>query len=161
MGQIVLPKNGHNISIPQALLELCHSSIKRWCLSSLPLTLSRLNPSGALWLSQLLEYGRSDAPGLLKVSDKDDHTHTHTHTQSFLKPNHHAVRRDPWGSEEATSLPASTNLFSVEVSPPLQKGLATQSSILAWKIPSMDRGAWQATVHRVLQRQTQLKWLSA
>ena len=28
---------------------------------------------------------------------------------------------------------------------PLEKGLATHSSILAWKIP-MDRGAWQATV---------------
>ena len=31
---------------------------------------------------------------------------------------------------------------------PLGVGLATHYSILAWKIP-MDRGAWQATVHRV------------
>ena len=29
---------------------------------------------------------------------------------------------------------------------PLDKGMATHSSILAWRIP-MDRGAWQATVH--------------
>ena len=29
---------------------------------------------------------------------------------------------------------------------PLEKGMATHSSILAWKIP-MDRGAWRATVH--------------
>ena len=29
---------------------------------------------------------------------------------------------------------------------PLEKGMATHSSILAWRIP-MDRVAWQATVH--------------
>ena len=29
---------------------------------------------------------------------------------------------------------------------PLQKGMATHSSILAWRI-SMDKGAWWATVH--------------
>ena len=29
---------------------------------------------------------------------------------------------------------------------PLEEGMATHSSILAWRI-SMDRGAWQATVH--------------
>ena len=29
---------------------------------------------------------------------------------------------------------------------PLEKGMATHSSILACRIP-MDRGAWQATVH--------------
>ena len=31
---------------------------------------------------------------------------------------------------------------------PLEKGMATHSSILAWRIP-MDRGAWQVTVHGV------------
>ena len=31
---------------------------------------------------------------------------------------------------------------------PLQEGMATHSSILAWRIP-VDRGAWQATVHGV------------
>ena len=31
---------------------------------------------------------------------------------------------------------------------PLEEGMATHSSILAWRIP-MDRGAWQATVHSV------------
>ena len=30
----------------------------------------------------------------------------------------------------------------------LEEGMATHSSILAWKIP-LDRGAWQATVHGV------------
>ena len=33
---------------------------------------------------------------------------------------------------------------------PLEEGMATHSSILAWRIP-MDRGAWQATVHGVLK----------
>ena len=31
---------------------------------------------------------------------------------------------------------------------PLEEAMATHSSILAWRIP-MDRGAWQAAVHRV------------
>ena len=36
---------------------------------------------------------------------------------------------------------------------PLEEGMATHSSILAWRIP-MDRGAWQATVHRVTKSRT-------
>ena len=36
---------------------------------------------------------------------------------------------------------------------PLEKGRATHSSILAWRIP-MDRGALQATVHGVAKSQT-------
>ena len=39
---------------------------------------------------------------------------------------------------------------------PLEKGMATHSSILAWRIP-MHRGAWQATVHGVTNSQT---WLT-
>ena len=31
---------------------------------------------------------------------------------------------------------------------PLEEGMAIHSSILSWRIP-VDRGAWQATVHRV------------
>ena len=38
---------------------------------------------------------------------------------------------------------------------PLQKGTATHSSSLAWKI-SMDRGAWRATVYGVAKNQTLL-----
>ena len=37
----------------------------------------------------------------------------------------------------------------------LKAGMATHSSILAWRIP-MDRGAWQATVHGVTTSQTRL-----
>ena len=32
----------------------------------------------------------------------------------------------------------------------LEEGMATQSNILAWRIP-MDRGAWWPTVHRVTE----------
>ena len=39
---------------------------------------------------------------------------------------------------------------------PLEKEMATCSSILTWRIP-MDRGAWQATVHGVAMSRT---WLS-
>ena len=39
---------------------------------------------------------------------------------------------------------------------PLEEGMATHSSILAWRIP-MDRGAWWATAHRVIKSWTRLK----
>ena len=42
---------------------------------------------------------------------------------------------------------------------PLEEGTATNSSILAWRIP-MDRRAWQAIVHDVTKSQTQLRDLS-
>ena len=38
---------------------------------------------------------------------------------------------------------------------PLEAGMATQSSIFAWRIP-MDRGIWKAIVHRVTKGWTQL-----
>ena len=38
---------------------------------------------------------------------------------------------------------------------PLEKGMATSSNILAWKIP-MDRGAWQAAVYGVAKSRTRL-----
>ena len=38
---------------------------------------------------------------------------------------------------------------------PLEEGMATHSSILAWRIP-MDRGAWWATVHEVAKSRTRL-----
>ena len=31
---------------------------------------------------------------------------------------------------------------------PLEEGIATQSSILAWRIP-IDRGTWRAMVHSI------------
>ena len=43
---------------------------------------------------------------------------------------------------------------------PLEKEIATHSSILAWRVHPKDRGAWRATVHRVAKSWTQLKQLS-
>ena len=39
-----------------------------------------------------------------------------------------------------------TQVQSLGQEDPLEKGMATHSSILAWRIPT-DRGAWQVTVH--------------
>ena len=38
---------------------------------------------------------------------------------------------------------------------PLEQGMTTYSSILAWRIP-MDRGAWWAAVHWVTKNRTRL-----
>ena len=45
------------------------------------------------------------------------------------------------------NLPAvqETYIRSLGWEDPLEEGMATHSSILAWRIP-MDRGAWRATV---------------
>ena len=42
----------------------------------------------------------------------------------------------------------------------LEKGMATHSSILAWKIPLTEVPCGHHMVHRVAQSQTQLKQLS-
>ena len=39
---------------------------------------------------------------------------------------------------------------------PLEKGMATHSSILAWRI-LMDRGVWWAMVHGVTKSRTRLR----
>ena len=43
---------------------------------------------------------------------------------------------------------------------PLEEGMATDSSILAWRIP-MDRGAWRATARGFTWSRTRLKRLSS
>ena len=48
-----------------------------------------------------------------------------------------------------------TWVTSLGLEDPLEEGVATHSSILAWRI-SMDRGAWRATVHRVAKSQRRL-----
>ena len=55
------------------------------------------------------------------------------------------------------NLPAmlETQVRALDWEDPLQEGMATHSSFLAWRIP-MDRGAWQATVHGLAKNQTQL-----
>ena len=41
-----------------------------------------------------------------------------------------------------------TRVRSLGWEDPLEEGMATRSSILAWRIPK-DRGVWRATVHGV------------
>ena len=64
------------------------------------------------------------------------------------------------GGSAVKNLPAmpETWVLSLGREYPLEKGMATHSSILAWRIP-MDRGAWWATVHGVTESDT-LKRLS-
>ena len=42
---------------------------------------------------------------------------------------------------------------------PLEEGMATHPSILAWKIPRTEvwTVAWRATVHRITKSQTRLR----
>ena len=47
-----------------------------------------------------------------------------------------------------------TRVQSLGWEDPVEEGMATHSSILAWRIP-MDRGAWWATVHRVTKSWTE------
>ena len=44
-------------------------------------------------------------------------------------------------------------VWSLDWEDPLKEGMATHSSILAWRNP-MDRGTWWATVHRVTELDT-------
>ena len=48
-----------------------------------------------------------------------------------------------------------TQVQSLGWEDPLEEGMATHSSVLAWRIP-MDRGAWRAVVHGVTENQTRL-----
>ena len=50
-----------------------------------------------------------------------------------------------------------TQVLSLGWEDPLEKEMATHSSILAWSI-LRDRGAWRATVHEVAKSQTQLSY---
>ena len=66
----------------------------------------------------------------------------------------------PWASlvaQGVRNLPAmrETWVRSLSWEDPLEEGMATHSSILAWRI-AMDRGAWQATVHGITKSQTGL-----
>ena len=60
-------------------------------------------------------------------------------------------------AQTVKNLPAmqETQVPSLSQEDPLEKGMATHPSILAWRIP-MDRGTWWATVHGVAKSQTRL-----
>ena len=77
------------------------------------------------------------------------HTHTHTHTHIYIH------RASQWlsGEESVCKAGASGDAYSIPGEDHLGDGMATQSSILSWRIP-MDRGAWWATVHGIAKSQT-------
>ena len=60
-------------------------------------------------------------------------------------------------AQTVENLPAmqETGVRSLGGEDPLEEGVATHSSILAWRIPT-DRGAWWAAVHGVAKSWTQL-----
>ena len=63
-----------------------------------------------------------------------------------------------WAYLEAQMLKNSpamreTWVLSLDWEDPLEEGIATHSSILAWRT-AVDRGAWQAIDHRVAKSQT-------
>ena len=70
-----------------------------------------------------------------------------------------------WGAslvaQMVKNLPAmqETWVWSLGWEDPLEKGMATHFSILAWRIP-MDRGAWWATVHGLAKSWTETEWLT-
>ena len=71
-----------------------------------------------------------------------------------------SIRQLGWGAaslaaQTVKNLPAKPETWvqSLGAEDPLEKGMATHTSILAWRIP-MDRQAWWATVHEVVQSQT-------
>ena len=57
----------------------------------------------------------------------------------------------PGGSDGKES---ACNVGDLGWEDPLEEGMATHSSILAWRVP-MDRGAWWARVHGVAKSQTE------
>ena len=63
-------------------------------------------------------------------------------SQSIFLVRHRGFPCDSAGKESAC------NVGDLGWEDPLEEGLVTHSSILAWRIP-MDRGAWWATVHGV------------
>ena len=72
------------------------------------------------------------------------YTHTHTHTHIYIYPLFFRFFTH-WASLVAqmiNNLPAmqETGLQSLGWEDPLEKGMATQSSILAWRIPWTDHG---------------------
>ena len=72
------------------------------------------------------------------------------------------LSKDPDGASQVAlvvkNIPANAGdirdaYFILGWEDPLKKGMATHSSILAWRIP-VDRGAWRATVHGVAESDT-------
>ena len=74
--------------------------------------------------------------------------------------NTHTLLYIRWASlvaQTVKNLPAmrETWVLFLDGDDPLEEGIATHSSIQAWRTP-IDRGAWQDIVHEVINSQTRL-----
>ena len=80
------------------------------------------------------------------------HTHTHTHTHT------HIILEASLVAQMVKNLPVmqETWVWFLGQKDHLEKGMATHSSILAWRIP-WTRGDWWATVHGV---RVEDKWVT-
>ena len=58
-----------------------------------------------------------------------------------------------WASLLVQTVESACNAGDLGWEGPLEEGMTTHSSILAWRIP-MDRGPWRATVHGVTKSRT-------
>ena len=63
-------------------------------------------------------------------------------------------------AQTVKNLPAMSETWLLDWEDPLDEGMATKSSILAWRI-SMDRGVWLATVHGVAELDTTERLITA
>ena len=76
--------------------------------------------------------------------------------------NHHFLRQASSGfpgcsdGKKSPCNAGSTWVQSLGQDDPLEKGAATQSTILAWRIPWTEGGAWRAAVQGVATSWTQL-----
>ena len=59
----------------------------------------------------------------------------------------------PWWVKNLLAMRETSNGLSLGRENPLRVGMATHSSILAWRT-HMDRGAWQAIVHGIAKSPT-------
>ena len=90
-------------------------------------------------------------------------TYLRAYSEQIMVSPRYLSKNNHWASlvaQTVKNLPAmwETWVWSLGWGDPLEEGMATHSSILAWRIP-VDRGVWQAAVFMVAQSQTQLKWL--
>ena len=97
------------------------------------------------------EAGRLQSSGLQKVGHDWAHIHTHLIILSHFSGHYRASLV----AQVVKNLPAmrETWVWSLDWDDPLEKGMVTLFSILAWRIP-MDRGAGLTTVHGAAKSQT-------
>ena len=148
--------------------------IIRWCSQVYVVkyqNLKQMNkPSGFNAITSVSDRmrGGRNKPKTIKISGLDDQIDG---VAIHRVKNHEYVNSKTTTSKEALAmylgaslvdqmvknLPAmrETWVWSLDWEDLLEQGMATHTSVLAWRIPK-DRGAWQATIHGVARNQTQL-----